>query len=268
MTPNSQLSILGSRTGEKMSGHSKWSTIKHKKGREDAKRGQIFSKLSRYITVAAREGGGNPEMNATLAAAIAKAKDYNMPADNIERAIKRGTGEIEGVVYEQVTYEGYGPDGVAVLVELMTDNRNRSAAEIRHIFSRYNGKLGTSGSVAWMFERRGVILVSKSVIDEDTLLDLALEAGAQDMTTEDDHYEVTTDPTELMRVRQIMESRGIELSSAELSMVPKNTTPLEKDQARRVLKFIDALEENDDVQEVYSNFDIPDAVMDELAAEG
>ncbi len=248
-----------------MSGHSKWSTIKHKKGREDAKRGKLFAKLSRYITVAAKEGGGNPEMNAALAAAIAKAKDYNMPTDNIDRAVKRGTGEIEGVVYEQMTYEGYGPDGIAVLVELMTDNKNRTAAEIRHIFTRFNGKLGTSGSVAWMFERLGIILVPKGDTDEDTMLDMALEAGATDMNSEDDIYEIITEPTELMDVRKGLEEKGLVPNSAELSMIPKNATELDSDQARRVLKFIDALEENDDVQEVYTNLDIPEELLIELS---
>jgi len=248
-----------------MSGHSKWSTIKHKKGREDAKRGKLFAKLSRYITVAAKEGGGNPEMNAALAAAIAKAKDYNMPIDNIDRAVKRGTGEIEGVVYEQMTYEGYGPDGIAVLVELMTDNKNRTAAEIRHIFTRFNGKLGTSGSVAWMFERLGIILVPKGDTDEDTMLDMALEAGATDMNSEDDIYEIITEPTELMDVRKGLEEKGLVPNSAELSMIPKNATELDSDQARRVLKFIDALEENDDVQEVYTNLDIPEELLIELS---
>lgn len=250
-----------------MSGHSKWSTIKHKKGKEDAKRGKLFAKLARYITVAAKEGGGNPEMNATLATAIAKAKDYNMPADNIDRAVKRGTGESEGVDYEQITYEGYGPDGVAILVEAMTDNRNRTASDIRHLFTRYNGKLGSSGSVAWMFDRRGVILVPKDAADEETVLEMALEAGAEDMNTEDDHFEIITEPTELMSVRRELEVKNVELASAELTMVPKNTNQLDKDQARRVMKFIEALEDNDDVQDVYSNFDIPDALMEELAAE-
>jgi len=250
-----------------MSGHSKWSTIKHKKGRADAARGKVFSKLSRYITVAAREGGGNPEMNATLAAAIEKAKSYNMPADNIDRAVKKGTGEIEGVSYEQLDYEGYGPDGVAVLVEVLTDNRNRAAAEMRRIFTKYNGKLGTSGSVAWMFERKGVILLPKSVGDEEVVLDAALEAGAEDMTPEDDHYEIKTDPTELAGVRGVLAEKGLEISSADLSMLPKSTQLLGKEEARRVLRFVEALEECDDVQEVYSNFDIPDAVMEEVAAE-
>ncbi len=248
-----------------MSGHSKWSTIKHKKGKADAKRGKLFAKLSRYITVAAKEGGGNPEMNASLAAAVSKAKDYNMPVDNIDRAIKRGTGESEGVIYEQITYEGYGPDGVAVLVELMTDNRNRTAAEIRHVFTRYNGNLGTTGSVAWMFERQGIILVPKGDTDEDTMLDMALEAGATDMNAEDDIYEVITEPTELMAVRKGLEEKGLVPNSAELSMVPKNTSELDLDQARRVLKFIDALEDNDDVQEVYTNLDIPEEIINELS---
>ncbi|MDP1807931.1 MAG: YebC/PmpR family DNA-binding transcriptional regulator [Actinomycetota bacterium] len=250
-----------------MSGHSKWSTIKHKKGKEDAKRGKIFSKLSRYITVAAREGGGNPEMNATLAAAIEKAKSYNMPADNIDRAVKKGTGEIEGVSYERIDYEGYGPDGVAVLVEALTDNRNRAAAEMRRIFTKYNGKLGTSGSVAWMFERKGVILLPKSVGDEEAVLDAALEAGAEDMIPEDDHYEIKTDPMELASVRGVLTDKGMAYASAELTMLPKSTQALNKEEAKRVLRFLEALEESDDVQEVYSNFDIPDAVMEEVAAE-
>jgi len=250
-----------------MSGHSKWSTIKHKKGRADAARGKVFSKLSRYITVAAREGGGNAEMNATLAAAIEKAKSYNMPADNIDRAVKKGTGEIEGVSYERIDYEGYGPDGVAVLVETLTDNRNRSAAEMRHVFTKYNGKLGTSGSVAWMFERKGVILLPKSVGDEEAVLDAALEAGAEDMTPEDDHYEIKTDPTELASVRGVLTDKGMAYVSAELTMVPKSTQALNKEEAKRVLRFLEALEESDDVQEVYSNFDIPDEVMEEVAAE-
>lgn len=250
-----------------MSGHSKWSTIKHKKGKEDAKRGKMFSKLSRYITVAAREGGGNPEMNATLATAIEKAKSYNMPADNIDRAIKKGTGEIEGVSYERLDYEGYGPDGVAVLVETLTDNRNRAAAEMRRIFTKYNGKLGTSGSVAWMFERKGVIILPKSAGDEDTILAAALEAGAEDMNSEDDHYEIKTDPSELAGVRNVLGENGMVYDSADLIMLPKSTQALNKEEAKRVLRFIEALEECDDVQEVYSNFDIPDDVMEEVAGE-
>jgi YebC/PmpR family DNA-binding regulatory protein len=251
-----------------VSGHSKWSSIKHKKGKEDAKRGKVFSKLARYITVAAREGGGDPQMNATLANAIEKAKDYNMPADNIERAIKRGTGEIEGVNYETIEYEGYGPDGVAVLVEVMTDNRNRAAAEMRRIFTKSNGKLGTSGSVAWMFDRKGIILVPSSAGDEEEILGAALEAGAEDMSFEGDNYEIKTEPTELAQVRKEIEAQGITISSAELTRLPKNTQALAKDEAKRVLRFVEALEDCDDVQEVYSNFDIPDEIMEEVAAEG
>jgi len=250
-----------------MSGHSKWSSIKHKKGREDAKRGQIFSKLSRFITVAAREGGGEPEMNAALANAIEKAKSYNMPADNIERAIKRGTGEIEGVTYEQMEYEGYGPDGVAVLVDVMTDNRNRAAAEMRRIFTKYNGKLGTSGSVAWMFDRKGVILVPAAAGSEDDILGVALEAGAEDMSAEGDSFEIKTEPTELAQVKKGLDGQGLIVSSAELVMLPKSTQALNKQEATRVLRFIEALEECEDVQEVYSNFDIPDEIMEEVAAE-
>ena len=250
-----------------MSGHSKWSSIKHKKGRADAKRGQIFSKLSRFITVAAREGGGDPEMNAALANAIEKAKGYNMPADNIDRAIKRGTGEIEGVIYEQMEYEGYGPDGVAVLIEVMTDNRNRAAAEMRRIFTKYNGKLGTSGSVAWMFDCKGLIIVDRSAGDEDEVLSAALEAGAEDMSLEGESYEIKTEPTELAQVRKEIEAQGMSVASAELTMLPKDTQTLEKEEAKRVLKFIEALEESDDVQEVYSNFDIPEAIMEDVLAE-
>jgi YebC/PmpR family DNA-binding regulatory protein len=250
-----------------MSGHSKWSTIKHKKGREDAKRGKIFSKLSRFITVAAREGGGDPGMNATLAAAVEKAKSYNLPADNIERAIKRGTGEIEGAHYEQMEYEGYGPDGVAVLVEVMTDNRNRAAAEMRRVFTKHNGKLGTSGSVAWMFDRKGIVLIPKSAGDEETLLDAAMEAGAEDMVMEDHHYEIKTEPTQLAKVREALEAGGLPVDSAELTMLPKTGQRLDKQEAKRVIRFVEALEELDDVQEVYSNFDIPDEIMEELAAE-
>ncbi len=250
-----------------MSGHSKWSSIKHKKGKEDAKRGKIFSKMSRFITVAAREGGGDQEMNAALAAAIEKAKSYNMPADNIDRAVKRGTGEIEGVTYEQMEYEGYGPDGVAVLVEVMTDNRNRAAAEMRNIFTKYNGKLGTSGSVAWMFDRKGMIVVPSSAGEEDDVLSAALEAGAEDMSLEGDSYEIKTAATELAQVRAMIEEQGLPVAAAELTMVPKNTQALEKEEARRVLRFIEALEDCDDVQEVHSNFDIPDKILEEVAAE-
>lgn len=206
-------------------------------------------------------------MNAALGTAVDKAKSYNMPADNIERAIKRGTGEIEGVTYEQMEYEGYGPDSVAVLVEVMTDNRNRAAAEMRRIFTKYNGKLGTSGSVAWMFDRKGVILIPASAGSEDDILNAALEAGAEDMSVEGDSFEIKTEPTELAQVKTGLEGQGLIVASAELAMLPKNTQALNKEEATRVLRFIEALEECDDVQEVYSNFDIPDDILEEVAAE-
>jgi YebC/PmpR family DNA-binding regulatory protein len=247
-----------------MSGHSKWHQIRHKKAKEDAKRGQIFSKLARYITVAAKEGGGNPELNPTLATAIEKAKSYNMPQENIERAIKRGTGEIAGAQYEQITYEGYGPEGVAVLVEVTTDNRNRTAAEMRHIFSRHQGKLAASGAVAWLFERKGVILVPKEQMAEEKLLELSLEAGAEDMRLVDSDYEIITEPTQLAATKAELEKQGVKPVSAEILMYPKNTVALDKEGAKKVLKLVEALEENDDVQEVYANFDIPESVMQEL----
>jgi len=252
-----------------MSGHSKWSTIKHKKAAEDAKRGQLFSKLSRAIIVAAREGGGNPDMNVALANAIEKAKSYSMPKENIERAIRRGTGEGSGDAFERITYEGYGANGVAVMVEVMTDNRNRAAADVRRIFNRAGGSLGTSGSVSWMFERKGVIIVNRSSgVDEDELLEIALEAGAEDMRSEDDHFEIITGVEDFRAVVEGLQAREIPLASAEVTMLPKTTVSLDKETAKKVLKLIDALEENEDVQEVYSNFDIPDEIMDELSREG
>jgi len=251
-----------------MSGHSKWSSIKHKKGAADAKRGKVFTRLTRAIIVAAREGGGNPDMNSTLANAIQKAKDNNMPADTIQRAIKRGTGELEGMTFEQVTYEGYGPGGVAVMVDILTDNRNRSAADIRNIFARAGGNLGATGSVAWMFERRGVILVPKDGgVDEDDLLGIAIEAGAEDMTAEDDQFQIVCDPADLMAVRSTLEENDITFSSAEVTMLPKSTQKLDADTAKKALRLMDALEEHDDVQEVYSNFDIPADVMEQVAGE-
>ncbi len=252
-----------------MSGHSKWSSIKHKKGAEDAKRGQLFSKLSRGIMVAAKEGGGNPEMNIALANAIDKAKGYSMPKDNIERAIKRGTGESGGVVFENITYEGYGVNGVAVMVDVMTDNRNRAASDVRRIFTRAGGSLGTTGSVGWMFERKGVINVNRDTgVEEDDLLEIALEAGAEDMSAEDDHFEITTDVEGFRGVLEGLQAKEIAFASAEMTMLPKNTVQLDKEGAKKILRLIDALEENDDVQEVYSNFDIPDEILEELGQEG
>jgi len=249
-----------------LSGHSKWAQIKHKKGKEDAKRGQIFSKLSRAITVAARQGGGNPEANATLEAAIQKAKSYNMPAETIERAIKKGTGELEGAAaYEQVIYEGYGPNGVAIMVEAMTDNRNRAASEVRHIFTKYGGSLGTPGSVNWIFKRKGQILVDRNV-DEDKLMTVALEAGAEDINEEENHWEVVTSPEDLARVRKILEEQGIPFTSAEITYLPQNTVKLEGEEAKKVLRLVEALEDAEDVQEVYANFDIAERVLEEIAA--
>ena len=248
-----------------MSGHSKWSSIKHKKGAADAKRGKLFSKLSRVITVAAKEGGPDPAGNATLATAIQKAKDNSMPKDNIERAIQRGAGAGEGETFETITYEGYGPAGVAVLVEAMTDNRNRTAAEVRNIFSRNNGKLGETGSVAWMFERKGSIVVDAGATDEDTLMAAAIDAGAEDVSQDENTYEVVTDPADFLTVREQLEQAGIGYASAELAMLPKTTVKLEQSDAKKILRLMDALEDNDDVQEVHANFDISEEVLEALA---
>jgi len=249
-----------------VSGHSKWSSIKHKKGAADAKRGQLFSKLSRAIIVAAREGGPDPEGNATLATAIQKARDNSMPKDNIERAIARGTGAgIDGEAYETVTYEGYGPNGVAVLVEAVTDNRNRTAADIRHIFAKNDGNLGTSGAVGWLFERKGVILVAESADEEDVML-VAADAGAEDVSREGSSYEVICAPDDLQVVRAALEEAGIEVESAELTMLPKTTIQIEDEAAaRKLLRLMDALDENDDVQDVYANFDIPEGILQAVA---
>jgi YebC/PmpR family DNA-binding regulatory protein len=249
-----------------VSGHSKWSSIKHKKGAADAKRGQLFSKLSRAIIVAAREGGPDPEGNATLATAIQKARDNSMPKDNIERAIARGAGAgADGEAYETVTYEGYGPNGVAVLVEAVTDNRNRTAADIRHTFAKNDGNLGTSGAVAWLFERKGVILVPDSAAEEDVML-AAADGGAEDVSVEGSSYEVISSPDDLQAVRAALEEARIEVESAELTMLPKTTVQIEDEAAaRKLLRLMDALEENDDVQDVYANFDIPEGILQAVA---
>ena len=249
-----------------LSGHSKWSSIKHKKGAADAKRGQLFSKLSRAIIVAAREGGPDPEGNATLAAAVQKARDNSMPKDNIERAIARGSGASgDGEAYETVTYEGYGPNGVAILVEALTDNRNRTAAEVRHVFAKSDGNLGTSGAVAWLFERKGVILVPESTGEEDVML-AAADAGAEDVELEGSSYQITTAPDDLAAVRGALEAAGVPVDSAELTMLPKTTIQIEDEAAaRKLLRLIDALEENDDVQDVYANFDIPEGILEAVA---
>ncbi len=247
-----------------MSGHSKWATIRRKKGAADAKRGQLFSKLVRAIIVASREGGPDPDSNLALANAIEKARESSMPKDTIERAIARGSGAgADGEAYEHVTYEGYGPAGVAILVEALTDNRNRTAAEIRHIFSKSDGNLGTAGAVAWQFERKGVILVDAAGTDEDELTLAAADAGAEDVALDGSSFQVTTPPDELAAVRGALATSGLGLEAAELTMVPKTTVRVEDDgAARKLLRLVEALEDNEDVQGVYANFDIPEAVLE------
>jgi YebC/PmpR family DNA-binding regulatory protein len=247
-----------------MSGHSKWSQIKRKKGVADAKRGQVFTKLIKEITVAARFGGGDPEGNARLRTAIAAAKAENMPKDNIERAIKKGTGELAGVTYEEFPYEGYGPGGAAVLVEVLTDNKNRTTAEVRHIFSRGGGNLGEAGSVAWMFHKKGYIVIDKKAVDEDKLMEVTLDAGAEDIETSDKEYEVTTEPQKLDAVKKALEKAGIKYQLAELTMYPQSTVAIDGKHAEQMLRLMEQLEEHDDVQKVYANFDIPDSVMEQL----
>ncbi len=249
-----------------MSGHSKWSTIKHKKAATDAKRGKIFTKLIKEVTVAARLGGGDVSANPRLRAAIDAAKAQNMPKSNIERAIKKGTGELEGVNYEEITYEGYGPGGVAVLVETITDNRQRTVADVRHLLAKRGGNMGEPGSVSWVFEKKGLIVIEKDKVDEETLMDVALEAGAEDIRDEGSEWEVETAPEALENVRDAVNEAGIEIISAEVSMVPGNTVKLEDEKlARQMLLLMEALEENDDVQNVYANFDIPEAILERVA---
>jgi YebC/PmpR family DNA-binding regulatory protein len=244
-----------------MSGHSKWHSIKHKKGALDAKRGKLFTKFIKEITVAARTGGGDPEGNARLRKAIADAKAGNMPNDTIDRAIRRGTGEEEGVNYEEITYEGYGPGGVALLIQSMTDNRNRTVAEIRHLFSKNGGNLGESGSVGWMFERKGYIVVDKAAKSEDELFELAIEAGADDLRDDGDTFEILTSPDAFEGVLAAIKAAGIEPQAAEVEMVPQNYVRLEGADARQMLKLMEALEDHDDVQKVSANFDISEADM-------
>jgi YebC/PmpR family DNA-binding regulatory protein len=250
-----------------VSGHSKWSSIKHKKGAADKKRGQLFSKLSRAIIVAAREGGGDPAGNLALQNAIEKAKSYSMPKDNIERAIARGSGaDADAAAYETVVYEGYGPNGVAILVEALTDNRNRTASEVRAAFAKYGGNLGASGAVAWQFERRGVVLVDGAA-DEDELTLAAAEGGADDVALDGTTWQVTAAPETLTSVREAVEAAGFTVDNAELTMIPKTTIAIEDEgDAKKLLRLIDALEENDDVQDVYANFDIPERVLEAVAA--
>ena len=247
-----------------MSGHSKWASIKHKKGAADAKRGKIFTKLMREISAAAKTGGGDPNANPRLRTAIQSARAANMPSENIERAVKKGTGEMEGVVYEEVVYEGYGPQGVAILAQCLTDNKNRTAAEIRSIFSKTGGSMAGAGSVAWMFEKKGVLIVPAKVASEDSLMEIALAAGAEDLTQANDKFEITTGPHDFETVREALEKAKISAESAQVTMIAKNQVPVSAEGARAVLKLIEALEDHDDVQNVYANCDIPDEVMKEI----
>ncbi len=246
-----------------MSGHSKWSQIKHKKASTDAKRGKIFTKIVKEISVAARTGGGDPEGNPRLRTAIEKAKEVNMPYDNIKKAIMKGTGELPGTTYEEVIYEGYGPGGVALLIETLTDNKNRTVSEVRHILSKNGGSLGEAGCVAWMFEKKGYILVEKSKVDEDTLMSIVLDAGAEDMKNDpkEDNYEIITSPENLNTVKETIEKQNITVSLSEITMLPKSYVPIEGSTAEQMVRLIDALEDNDDVQNVYANFDIPEEAM-------
>ncbi|MBI5645708.1 MAG: YebC/PmpR family DNA-binding transcriptional regulator [Ignavibacteriae bacterium] len=246
-----------------MSGHSKWATIKRAKGAKDAARGKLFSRIIKEITIAARNGGGDPTGNPRLRLAVDKAKGSNMPADNIKRAIQRGTGELEGQAFEEITYEGYGPGGTAFLVEVITDNRNRTVAEIRHLFSRNNGNLAETGAVGWKFDRRGVISVAKDRSEDDMMM-IALDAGADDMETEDESFEIYTTPGDFDAVRTALEGQGITISEAAIQMVPQNTTKVDGKEAEGVLRLYESLEEHDDVQNVYADFDIDASVMESL----
>jgi YebC/PmpR family DNA-binding regulatory protein len=250
-----------------LSGHSKWSSIKHKKGAADAKRGKLFSKLSRAIIVAAKEGGGDPANNLALQNAIEKAKSYSMPKDNIDRAIAKGSGaDADADAFEEIVYEGYGPEGVAVIVEALTDNRNRTAADVRHTFQKHGGNLGATGAVAWQFERRGVVIVPAEGVDEEELLLVAADGGADDVEQDGSVFQVTSAPESLAAVRGAIEGAGFAIDAAELTMVPKTTVSVDDEaKARQVMRLIDALEDNDDVQDVYANFDIPERVLEAVA---
>jgi YebC/PmpR family DNA-binding regulatory protein len=246
-----------------MSGHSKWAQIKHKKASTDAKRGKVFTKIVKEISIAARIGGGDLTGNPRLRTAIDKAKEVNMPADNIKRAVMKGTGELPGVSYEEYMYEGYGPGGAAILMEILTDNKNRTVPEIRHIMTKNNGNMGEAGSVAWMFEKKGYILVEKSKIDEDTLMSAALDAGAEDLKNDprEENFEIITAPEALHKIKASLETGGIPVSLAEITMLPKNYAMLDEKHAEQMIRLIEALEDHDDVQNVYTNFDAPDEVM-------
>ena len=247
-----------------MSGHSKWSSIKHKKGATDAKRGKIFSKLIKEITVAARMGGGDPDSNPRLRSVILTAKSENMPKDNMERAIKKGTGELEGVNYEESTYEGYGPGGAAVFLESLTDNKNRAVADIRHIFNKHGGNLGENGCVAWMFDKKGYIAVEKSTVDEDTLMEIAIEASAEDVREDNGSFEIITKPDDFESVKEAIDKASIPYIDAEITMLPQSTTNLEGKQALQMVKLMEALDDCDDVQKVYTNADIPEEIVNNM----
>lgn len=248
-----------------MSGHSKWATTKHKKMAVDAKRGRIFTKVIRELTIAARQGGGDPEGNPRLRVAIQKAKEANMPADNIKKAIQRGTGELPGVTYEESVYEGYGPGGVAILIEITTDNKNRTLSEIRHTLSKHGGNMGEAGCVSWMFSKKGYIVVEKARADEEKLMSLALEAGAEDMRSDENNYEIITSPHDFENVRNRIKDNGIEMALNEVAMVPQSYIKLEGREAEQMLKLMEALEDHDDVHKVYANFDIPDEIIEKVA---
>jgi YebC/PmpR family DNA-binding regulatory protein len=248
-----------------MSGHSKWSTIKRKKGATDARRGSVFTKLIKEITVAARMGGGDPDANPRLRTAIAAAKQENMPKDNMERAIKKGTGELEGVSYEEVYYEGYGPGGAAVLVASLTDNKNRAVADIRHFFSKSGGSLGEAGCVSWMFEQKGLVVLEKGSTNEEALMEITLDAGAEDIRDENGTFEVISAPEDLEQVKKALDEKGLQYTLAEVTMLPKSTVKLEGPAAEQMLRLMDVLEDCDDVQKVYSNFDISDTTLEELS---
>jgi len=244
-----------------MSGHSKWATTKHKKAAIDAKRGKVFTKIAKEITVAAKLGGGDSNGNPRLRTAVAKAKGVSMPADNIKRAIQKGTGELPGVSYEEIIFEGYGPGGVAVMLESMTDNRNRTVSEIRHIFGKSGGHMGEAGCVSWMFQKKGYIVISRAKADEEKLMTLALDAGAEDLQAEDDNFVVTTPPNDLEKIKKAIEDEGIGMDVTEITMVPQTYVKLDGKEAQQMLRLMDTLEDNDDVQNVYANFDIPEEIM-------
>lgn len=244
-----------------MAGHSKWANIRHRKGAQDAKRGKIFTKIIKEITIAARLGGGDIEANPRLRKAVSNAKSNNMPADKIDRAIKKGTGELEGVAYEEMTYEGYGPGGVALMMDVITDNKNRTVAEVRHLLSKYGGNLGESGSVSWMFDKKGQIILDSGSGEEGVVFEAALEAGADDFEVDSDFYSISTNPTDLMDVRDTLENAGYEIQSAEIEMVPKSLQKLVGKEAQTTLRLMDALEDNDDINKLYSNFDVDEEAL-------